>query len=70
MNILENCFDNYIDILITNFNLDKDLINNYIKNQKWCYRIKKEKFIADIFNDYHGNKYYLINNSLGIKIIE
>ena len=70
MNILENCINKYIDILIKNYNLDTKLINNFIKDQNWSFKIKKEKHIADIYNDYHGNKYYLINSDLGIKIIE
>ena len=70
MNILENCINKYIDILIKNYNLDTKLINNFIKDQNWSLKIKKEKYIADIYNDYHGNKYYLINSDLGIKIIE
>ena len=70
MNILENCINKYIDILIKNYNLDTKLINNFIKDQNWSLKIKKEKYIADIYNDYHGNTYYLINSDLGIKIIE
>ena len=70
MNILENCFNKYIDILFKNYNLDTKLINNFIKDQNWSLKIKKDKYIADIYNDYNGNKYYLINSDLGIKIIE
>ena len=50
MNILENCINKYIDILIKNYNLDTKLINNFIKDQNWSFKIKKEKHIADIYN--------------------
>ena len=70
MNILKNCFDKYIETIVENFSLDKELITNYVKNQNWEFKIKKEKYLADIYYDYHGNKYYLIDNTLGIKINE
>ena len=69
MNILENCFDNYIDIIVNKYNLNIDYINDYVKDQNWNFKVKKEKYLADIYHDNKGNKYYLIDNILGIKII-
>lgn len=70
MNVLNECFDNYVNILCKKHNIEKDLIVKYIKKQKWKYNLKKETFLEDIYKDQYGNKYYLINNILGVKIIE
>lgn len=70
MNVLNECFDNYVNILCEKHKIEKDLIVEYIKKQKWKYNLKKETSFEDIYKDQYGNKYYLLNNNLGVKIIE